>query len=123
MVSSVVLRDGSVVPENVVASTVANLEKLFKESPEDLFDLVQKCKKIAQLPHITRYTFSHGERIKIFQKDVLQKYNLTNKNGELPRVVQKIILNAVIEDNTSLKKMGVFISMKIINPVMPTAKL
>lgn len=97
--TSIVLKDGSLVSEADLDSVSMTLKKLYQSEYLALFDLVKKCSNIEfQIPS-SQYADS---------KKVLIKENLINKDGQVHDEVRRIVLNSV---------QGSGLELRLINPL------
>ncbi len=93
-VTSVVLKDGSIVSETDLVSVSMALKELYEGEYLALFDLVKKCRNAGfQIP-----TSQFGD-----SKKVLLKHKLVNEDGQVHDDVRKIVLNSIQGSGLELK--------------------
>ncbi len=98
-VTMATLKDGSVVPYGVLATTSESIRAVTRTNIFALCDLIEKCKN-------DRYQIAASEHYD--SKSILTQYGLIDANGQVPDDIKKIVSN-------SFKGSG--LALKFVNPL------
>lgn len=90
----VTLIDGSEVPEAIFNIVTRDLNALVVKRPDILLELLKKCEDF-------EYKFNNG--FKNETQEILRAYNLIDRNKNVLRIIQKIVLNSVKRDGEALR--------------------
>ncbi|MES2344923.1 MAG: hypothetical protein V4494_03170 [Chlamydiota bacterium] len=93
-IAGVTLKDGFEVPEAILHVVTRDLDTLVAKRPDILLELLKKCENF-------EYKFNNS--FKNETQEILRAYNLIDRNENVLRITQEIVLNSVKRDGEVLR--------------------